>query len=300
MPQPIGQNQIFRGSCTGNPPTQRGYDAAKSLFENKIKHSKGKKLQENMKEIFEDQRNRLSQLLNLPGGSEIILCPSGSDAEYLVVAIARDLQPDSEIVNGVTQLNEIGAGSAPASVGEYFASYAPLLGKISDQGCAAKLKGFEKVGGVTVLARSKNGDVVDSASQMKDFTNSALEKGQFPIIHGVFGGKTGIRDEFMPPSLEKGDKSLGVVDACQGRFTEDELHGWLEQDSIVLFTGSKFYQGKIIPWFFILGRSFTNQKFPTFPIHFKICSSYILCSSDNSTEAHRKTKEVKLSSSENA
>jgi len=46
----------------------------------------------------------------------------------------------------------------------------------------------------------------------------------------------------MPPSLGKGDESMGVVDACQGRFTLKELEQWLGQDSIVLFTTSKFYQ----------------------------------------------------------
>lgn len=42
--------------------------------------------------------------------------------------------------------------------------------------------------------------------------------------------------------MESGDRSLGVIDACQGRFSIDELHQWLKQDSLVLFTASKFYQ----------------------------------------------------------
>ena len=46
----------------------------------------------------------------------------------------------------------------------------------------------------------------------------------------------------MAESMESGDKSLGVVDACQGRFSLEELHQWLGQDSLVLFTASKFYQ----------------------------------------------------------
>jgi hypothetical protein len=46
----------------------------------------------------------------------------------------------------------------------------------------------------------------------------------------------------MPGSLEAGDKSFGVVDACQGRFSLEEMNEWMEQDSLVLFTTSKFYQ----------------------------------------------------------
>jgi hypothetical protein len=70
----------------------------------------------------------------------------------------------------------------------------------------------------------------------------AEQEGAYPIIHGVFGGKTGLRDTCMPPSRDGGKSSMGVIDACQGRFSLAELHEWLAQGSIVLFTASKFYQ----------------------------------------------------------
>jgi hypothetical protein len=46
----------------------------------------------------------------------------------------------------------------------------------------------------------------------------------------------------MSPSLEASKKSLGVMDTCQGHFSLEELHEWLDQDALVLFTASKFYQ----------------------------------------------------------
>jgi hypothetical protein len=104
------------------------------------------------------------------------------------------------------------------------------------------LAGFEGIDGVAISAREKDGNVVKASEAMDDFVKSALSHGMYPIAHGVFGGKTGLRDHNMPSSLEAGDKSLGVVDACQGRFSLKELHEWLDQDSLVLFTGSKFFQ----------------------------------------------------------
>lgn len=77
---------------------------------------------------------------------------------------------------------------------------------------------------------------------MGKLVNEAIARGSYPIVHGVFGGKTGLRCDRMPGSTESGTKSLGVVDACQGRFTLEELRSWLDQDSLVLFTASKFYQ----------------------------------------------------------
>jgi len=241
-PQPIAAGAIFRGSCTGNPPTSRGYDAAADLYKSKLDPVKDDqaKLDVALSEVYENQRSRLATLLNLPSDAEVILCPSGSDAEYLPVAIAKALQPSKKIANGVTQLREIGAGSAPAAVGGYFSTHAPLVGELPEG--LEYLSGFEGIDGEEISARHKDGSVVDAAAEMKAFADREIKAGNYPIIHGVFGGKTGLRDGSMPGSQNAGDTSLGVVGACQGRFTDEELQSWLAQDSVILFTASKFYQ----------------------------------------------------------
>lgn len=240
-PQPVDPAHVFRGSCTGNPPTRRGYDAASALFE-RLEGLEGADLSAAVGGVFRDQRERLSRLLDLPEGAEVVLCPSGSDAEYLPVAIARALKgEDKRIANGVTQLSEIGAGSAPASEGKYFSTHVPLVGRRTEEG-GDTMGGFENIDAVLVKARNQNGDVVNSAREMDGLVHTALADDVYPIIHGVFGGKTGLRDAAMPGSADSGNESLGVVDACQGRFTLEELREWLSQDSVVLFTASKFYQ----------------------------------------------------------
>ena len=168
----------------------------------------------------------------------------GSDAEYLPIAIARALQPatqqDKKILNIVTQLKEVGAGTSVASGGQYFSTHTPLNGRVPRG--VTTLKGFEAPGlaEISIPARERDGTVLDASSISAEIARK--EEGAYPIFHGVFGGKTGLRDAVMPPSEYIGKKSLGVIDACQGRFSLEELRGWLEQDSIVLFTGSKFYQ----------------------------------------------------------
>jgi hypothetical protein len=239
-PQPIAAQDVFRGSCTGNPPTERGYNAAKDLYQNQLAGLEDEELDFALRDIFADQRARFTRLLELPKGAEVVLVPSGSDAEYLPLAIAKALHPKKEIASGVTQLREIGAGSAPASVGKFFSSHAPLLGEVPDD--LEHLKGFEGIHGVTISAREKDGSAVDASKAMQSFVDAALANNTYPVVHGVFGGKTGMRDDEMPASMGQGEFSLGVVDACQGRFSLEELHQWLEQDSLVLFTSSKFYQ----------------------------------------------------------
>ncbi|KAL9184945.1 hypothetical protein ACHAXT_002722 [Thalassiosira profunda] len=241
-PQPVDASHVFRGSCTGNPPTQRGYDAARKLHDMLAQLDELGTLEAGIQAVFDKQRARLAKLLDLPEGAEIVLCPSGSDAEYIPIAIARALKGDDSvrITNGITQLREIGAGSAPAAVGEYFSTHAPLVGRLAEG--AERLSGFEDIEGLNISARESCGAVVDASQKMDAFMEEAFSKGAYPLVHGVFGGKTGLRDAKMPGSLEGGEKSLGIVDACQGRFSLDELKEWLGQDSLVLFTASKFYQ----------------------------------------------------------
>lgn len=134
----------------------------------------------------------------------------------------------------------MGAGTNVASGGEYFSTHTPLNGRVLDG--ITTLKGFEAHGlkEISIPARERDGTVLDASTISAEIARK--EEGAYPIFHGVFGGKTGLRDTVMPPSEDVGKVSLGVIDACQGRFSLDELRGWLEQDSIVLFTGSKFYQ----------------------------------------------------------
>jgi len=185
-PQPVDPAHVFRGSCTGNPPTQRGYDAAKKMYEDLSTVDDGG-LDSAIGDVFADQRNRISNVLQLEKGTEVIIVPSGSDAEYLPFAIARALKGRVPIVNGVTQLREIGAGSAPAAIGEYFSTHAPLKGKLSDD--AKYLSGFEGLDGITIPAREKNGDAINASQKMDEFVSTSLANGSYPIVHGVFGGR---------------------------------------------------------------------------------------------------------------
>lgn len=237
-PVPIESHQIFRGSCTGNPPTKSAFEATKKFYEENLESIQSCQLDSALRDIFKEQRERLKKYLDLPEGAEVIIAPSGSDAEYLPIAIAKALHPDKKIVNGVTQLNEIGAGTAPASTGKFFSKYAPFLG---DHGLDY-LEGFDGIEGIVVDARNKDGSVVDAAQKMDEFAQEQIALGNYPIVHAVFGGKTGLRDTVMPSSIDKGDTSMAIVDACQGRFTLAEMKEWMDNDAIVLFTASKFFQ----------------------------------------------------------
>lgn len=238
-PVPMGAGSIVRSSCTCNNPTEAGYAASQRLYETEFKDKSQVEIKTNLARIFSSQRERLAKALGLPAGTQVILVPSGSDAEYFPVAIQRALhQEKKKLLNIITQFHEIGAGSSVAAGGNYFSTHAPLVGKLPDP--TAPLPGFDSgISEISIRARETDGTVIDSVAESKAIAGQHADS--LVISHGVFGGKTGLRDAQMPAS--SGDfTSMGVVDACQGRFSQAELEGWLANGSVVLFTGSKFYQ----------------------------------------------------------
>jgi hypothetical protein len=72
------------------------------------------------------------------------------------------------------QFNEIVAGTASAAIGKYFSTHAPLIGKLSDD--QTHLEGFEQLEGPAIAARSRDGNVLDAAGEMK----TILQRIQWP------------------------------------------------------------------------------------------------------------------------
>ncbi|KAL7560625.1 hypothetical protein ACA910_001312 [Epithemia clementina (nom. ined.)] len=252
-------------------------------------------LDQELRNVMAEQRQRIADCLQLPPGNQVVLVPSGSDAEYIPVAIARTLVPQARcLVNVVAQVQEIGTGSSPAARLCYFSTHAPLVGQLvltdddhndqnrplqGAQSCSIHTIAIparhrqdgtpvdthqltqEKIQEFLVLQQSSQSSEQQSQQQQQQPSQKHSQQSQsqpstrrhgdnddkdidddtvLTIRHGVFGGKTGLRDAVLPGTHLP--HSLGVVDACQGRFSHDELQAWLAQDSLVLFTASKFYQ----------------------------------------------------------
>lgn len=235
-PWPLPTSALFRGSCTCNPPTPRGYEAASAMHHKLIAGSTS------YSETMATIRRRLAHAFEL-SDTAVILCPSGSDAEYIPLALAQALDSEARLGNIVTQFKEIGAGSAPAANLEYFSTSTPLGSRSVTIGDS--LAPQLSVETVTVPARDDDGTPINAAgpvgAHMSDFFGRSDDGSALLLVHSVYGGKTGLRDSVVQTDLSKG--IVGVVDACQGRFTNAELKSWLDSGCIVLITGSKFYRG---------------------------------------------------------
>ena len=232
---------LFRGSCTCNSPTAVGFEAAQVLF-NQLQTG-----EISLEDSFENTRKRLADLFKLPKGSGIFLTPSGSDAEYIPLLITKLLNPGKEIRNLVTCKDEVGAGTLNGANGKYFSSVDPIEG-FTDSPKKYGDDLNQVADGVeiwTVQAREPNGDEADNLPPMNEMMLDCNENGRVPIVHTVYGSKTGITEKFPENFVDKINEMGGMVvmDACQGRFDLEIIHNAIEKQACVLFTGSKFFRG---------------------------------------------------------
>lgn len=242
-PKPVADHVIIRGSCTCSPPSKDGFEASRVLL---------RKLWQGRTTFgaaVEDVRTRISLALGVKTPHDVVLHPSGSDAELIPLAVARIRAREmgcSGIVNIVAAAGEVGSGTAPAAGGRHFSKFAPC-GTIVDMG-AVVCDFPEETEVIEIKPRQADGNLVpDYDALVQDAIVRAEQQHEnaFFVVHAVDGSKTGLR----LPSLQYldrlqakyGNRVLMVMDACQCRSEAEELDWFLKRGGLVLVTASKFF-----------------------------------------------------------
>lgn len=253
-PRPLPKEVVIRGSCTCSSPTPDGFESARlllrSLWSGDTKFSTS----------MEDIRSRLSKVLKISVPHEVILHPSGSDAELIPLLIAAEKAKKlgcADVVNIVAAAGEVGSGTAPAAGGRHFSEFTPCGGLVKN---GAVLDDFPATTTVIELKpRNESGQCIDNYDELVMNVIRSQEKNgkSFFVVHAVDGSKTGLRlpsQELLKRLLtELGERLLIVLDACQCRSEPEELNWFLERGGVVLVTASKFYSapgfcgGVIVP-----------------------------------------------------
>ena len=85
----VASDALFRGSCTCNSPTQLAYDSAKRVYEAFMNGT------DTAEASMARTRERIINLYGLHEGTGVFIMPSGSDAEYIPLAVAKGLSTDT-------------------------------------------------------------------------------------------------------------------------------------------------------------------------------------------------------------
>ena len=81
----VAPDALFRGSCTCNSPTQLAYDAAERVHEAFMNGT------DTAEASMQRTRQRIIKIYGLHEDTGVFVMPSGSDAEYIPLAVAKGL-----------------------------------------------------------------------------------------------------------------------------------------------------------------------------------------------------------------
>jgi hypothetical protein len=190
---------------------------------------------------------RIRACYGLSDDVEIAFGPSGTDLEYLALALA--MATGQAVTNIVVEVDEVGSGCLFSQAGQYFAPRT-ALGLTVEKG--AQLPGFDadRVSVITLKSRSDAGPVrseADYAEALLTAASAAIAAGGRPLVHIIHRSKTGIITPTLPVIDQllaaHGDAVDLVVDACQGRISPGVIAAYLARGASIFVTGSKFIGG---------------------------------------------------------
>eukprot|EP00931_Biecheleriopsis_adriatica_P004884 TRINITY_DN106481_c0_g1_i1.p1 TRINITY_DN106481_c0_g1~~TRINITY_DN106481_c0_g1_i1.p1 ORF type:complete len:629 (-),score=120.54 TRINITY_DN106481_c0_g1_i1:124-2010(-) len=227
------------------------------------------------RKLLLDVRERLRAVLELDFSDIINLFPSGTDAELLPALLAyvraEGRGHGMQVLSLICAAGEVGSGTTSAATGQHFAKQLPsgrqcpgsssVFGELSLDSKAEPTDGnaFGNISSQSLSLRDASGCLLsldECDAIVEEAVESALEKtwpdgkrvyGQV-VVHMVVGSKTG-RSMPSEQCLQRiiarhGAKViLPVVDACQGRLAAGVVRSYLDQNWLVLTTGSKFMGG---------------------------------------------------------
>ncbi|MBL8482941.1 MAG: hypothetical protein JNJ60_12155 [Rhodocyclaceae bacterium] len=247
---PYPRTVVAFGSCTASTISERGWFAARAAWQNLARQAAEDGVLGAADAAGRRIRRKLAHLMevdDLPG-LEVVLTPSGSDAESVALYLAS-LRDERPLVNIVVGAREVGSGTVLAAGGRYFSECVPSGAK-REPGAPLDAALAERTSVVQVrirndLAAERSPDELDA--EIQDLVAGAVASGARVIVHVVAHSKTGVH----APRLETvnalvaryGERVVALIDAAQGRFSRRGLRDYLARGCMVIMTGSKFYGG---------------------------------------------------------
>lgn len=240
------------GSCTASSPILLGLEGARVYLERlRLAARSGGEpaVDQEAETLLEETRQRLLAELELDGTDiEVVFSPSGTDAEYVALALARGGTTQA-ITNIVAGPSEVGGGTTYAAAGRHFNRLVPAghertVGEPIDTELGASVR-VRTIDLRTEEGVMRDNETLDAVATRQ--VEETLRDGSRVMLHVVAHSKTGAH----APSLtcvealreRFGDRVTIMIDAAQGRLSRHGLRDALTRGYLVMFTGSKFYGG---------------------------------------------------------
>lgn len=253
------------GSCTASWPGRRAWRAMEAEL---ARWREADRPAESVEATALNIRRRLRAIMGLGDEARLALTPSGTDAIYLVTAVA--LRGTERVHHVVVGASELGGGTLGASAGRTFSDRVPHPGPAGPPDSGAAVPGLEeRTSAVAVYLRDGQGQrrpLEEVDAEVVEKAERAAAEGARVVVHLVAHSKTGLR----APSVEAlqelgdrlGDRLVVLVDAAQGRVAPSDVAHALDLGFMVLWTGSKFYCGPPFSSVLLFPSSFADDPGP--------------------------------------
>ena len=181
-------------------------------------------------------------------GTEVILTPSGTDAEFyaLHLALAADDRP---LLNIVIAPQESASNVMPAAAGRHYNATTAMGHKVA-VGEPVDAATTARVELATLDVRDSDGEPLPSSAieaAADSRIAAALASGRRALLHVLDTSKTGLAGPSFASACALADRygeNLDVViDASQLRLTRESVASYLNRGFMVIVTGSKFFTG---------------------------------------------------------
>lgn len=236
---------LAAGSCTGSTISGQAFDAVRDASAT-IPSDPGQ-LADWADRTCRSIRDRLASHFvgAATASTDVLLTPSGTDAEYVPLILAG-AAPDRRIATIVVAPTEVGSGTTLAAAGEHFDGARPLTDRAAEddpfEGLPIELR--------TVAIRGADGVVREPDemdAEITDMVDDVFDTNDVVIVHVVAHSKTGVHAPSLPTVQRlqdrHGERLHVVVDAAQGRISRRGMREALARQRIIILTGSKFYGG---------------------------------------------------------
>lgn len=246
QPWPRPQEISF-SSTTASTISQPAYFAADAAFQILSNSDSRRPLRHVFEELVEKVRQDIKALLELDAAAEVVLSPSGTDSE-LHALFLTNCALQKPITSVIVVADETGSGVNLAASGRHFDSIT--------SGGRRVVKGEPIVGlatqalSVSVSARNRNGHVRPRTEIDEDVHRcvaKAIDGSCGVALHVMDHSKTGVchpSQECLLEIVSTYRNSVQIiVDACQTRLSQNRLKWYLDQECMILVTGSKFFTG---------------------------------------------------------
>jgi hypothetical protein len=247
--QPWPRPEAFTfASSTATSISDRGFAAAAEAQQRLLESARSERLEETCDREAEWLREQIKTFLNLRGsGTAIVFSPSGTDSQVHALCVAQTVLQGA-LVSVIVGSDETGSGTNRAMIGCHFSSGTAQGGAVIE---GERIAGFaEDTVRMEIPLRDQRGRLRPGGAVDQEViavVEQSVASGKSVVLHVLDRSKLGSRcpssDCLREVQSRWGGCVQVVVDACQMRLGRRKLQSYLDQNCMVLITGSKFFTG---------------------------------------------------------